>query len=337
MAGHKSLNRILHRCLEECDATMKIASVTSWKDSLTTFQAKFDIQVMNKNGFKEPERVKNRLIKKHDIMIQYFEKTFGDFLDNYDYNRIIPEDNSNLQDCIWVCWWQGYDAAPDLVKECINSIKRNAGNHKVIIIDDSNYRDYVIIPEWVEKKREKGIITRTNFSDLLRLSLLSQHGGMWLDATFFCAKNELEDYFKYPLWSIKRPDYLHCSVASGYFAGYSLKCDSEYRWIFTTIRDFFLHYWETNDSLIDYLLVDYMIVLAQRKDVRIAKAFQEIIPNNDCCDDLYKVLDEPYKEEIWEKLTQNTALFKLTWKQNFEEQKNGIDTFYGKFLKGELR
>ncbi len=34
------------------------------------------------------------------------------------------------------------------------------------------------------KKKEKGIITENNYSDLLKLSLLSEHGKMWLNATF---------------------------------------------------------------------------------------------------------------------------------------------------------
>lgn len=34
------------------------------------------------------------------------------------------------------------------------------------------------------KKKEKGIITEKNYSDLLKLSLLSEQGEMWLSATF---------------------------------------------------------------------------------------------------------------------------------------------------------
>jgi len=45
----------------------------------------------------------------------------------------------------------------------------------------------VHIPDWVKAKQEAGIITRTNLSDLLRLSLLAEHGGLWLDSTFYCS------------------------------------------------------------------------------------------------------------------------------------------------------
>lgn len=335
-AGHMNLKRIIHRVLEEVRATKEIAEVTSVREAFVTLVAKVNIQIMNRNGFLEPPTVRKRLVKKHEVMLKFFEKKFSNFLNEYNYDRPLNEDDENLQDKIWICWWQGVEAAPELVKRCIESIQRNAQGHEVIVITEKNYRDYVHIPEWVVEKHKAGIITRTNYSDLLRLSLLAEHGGMWIDATFFCVKPCLHEYFDYPLWSIKRPDYLHCSVASGYFAGYSLRCNYENRWIFATIRDFFLHYWHENDMLIDYLLIDYMIALAQRCDQRIADSFQRIITNNPCCDELGKVLGECYDSEVWKSMKKETALFKLSWKQTFAGQKNGKDTFYAKLLDGSL-
>ncbi|MDO5852402.1 MAG: capsular polysaccharide synthesis protein [Methanobacteriaceae archaeon] len=291
---------------------------------------------MNKNGFQEPPAVKRRLEKKHETMITYFEKMFEEYLKNYDYNKIVLEEYSDMDNRIWICWWQGIDNAPELVKRCVESIQKNSGKYKVEIITDKNYSDFVDIPKWIEEKRKKGIITQTNYSDLLRLSLLAKYGGMWLDATFFCAHPIIEEYFEYPLWSIKRPDYLHCSVAAGYFAGYSLKCNLNNRWIFVIIRDFFLNYWKNNDRLIDYLLVDYMIALAQRQDIRISKVFNEIIPNNPCCDELCKVLGEEFDEKLWNELKKETGLFKLTWKKSYPKEIKGCKTFYGKLLDGEL-
>ena len=179
---------------------------------------------------------------------------------------------------VWVCWWQGEENAPEIVRACIDSVRRNAGGHEVIVITDENLSDYVHIPDWVLEKVRTGIMSRTNLSDLLRLSLLAEHGGMWLDATFFCT-GSLHEYMDLPFWSIKRPDYLHASVACGMFAGYSLACKEGQRHPFVVARDFFLEYWRNSDRLIDYLLVDYLIVLAQRHDPSISAAFASIEPN----------------------------------------------------------
>lgn len=161
-----------------------------------------------------------------------------------------------------------------------------AGGHEVIVITDENLSQYVNIPEWVLEKVRTGIMSRTHLSDLLRLSLLAEHGGMWLDATFFCA-GPVADYLDLPIWSIKRPDYLHASVACGMFANYSLECDGSHRRVFATLRDYYLEYWLQSDELIDYLLTDYLIVLAQRHDPSVAAAFASVESNNPRCDDPY--------------------------------------------------
>lgn len=166
--------------------------------------------------------------------------------------------------------------------------------------------------------------------------LLSNHGGMWLDSTFYCTAPVLDEYFKYPLWSIKRPDYFHASVAAGYFANYSLACNTEHRWIFKTILDFVLEYWRKNEIMIDYLFLDYLIVLVQKNDNRIAEIFNKILPNNPNCDELFKVLDKPYDAKKWKQIRENTYLYKLTWKQNYSKKINDKLTFYGKIIEKNL-
>lgn len=328
---HNNFKRIMGRIAEEIKSTYQIAKETSIIKAIKTLIAKIDIQIMNRNGYKESKQMKKHLLEKHNIMIDYYEKTFDNFIKNYKVVKNIENNKEDYSKCIWICWWQGLDNAPILVKKCIESIKRNAGNHKVIILTEDNYKQYVDIPIEIEDKKRKGIITRTNYSDLLRLSLLAKHGGMWLDATFFCTGN-LNEYFKLPLWSIKRPDYGHASVACGNFAGYSLYCNKDNRWIFNVIRDLFINYWMNNDSMVDYLMVDYMIVLAQRLDNDIKKAFDEIPSNNPLCDELYKVMSNKYDEKDWETIKKDTKLFKLSWKDKY----NCEGTFYSKILEDKL-
>lgn len=337
MAGHKNIKRIVHRCVEELDATRRISKVTSFKEGLETFRAKIDIQIMNRNGYYENETRKKHLLRKHDIMMRYYEKTFGEFINTYNYEyQGVQLSESEYADCIWICWWQGIEQAPELVKVCIESIKRNAGNHRVIILTEDNYKEYVDIPDWVQMKKNKGIISNTHYSDILRLSLLAQHGGMWIDSTFFCTSPEIQKYFELPLWSIKRPDYFHASIAAGYFANYSFACNSENRWIFNIILDFLLEYWKKNDTLTDYLFLDYLIVLVQKHNAKIAEMFMHIEPNNPECDELYKIMSEKFDEKKWNTLKKNTSLFKLSWKYQYPREKDGSLTFYGMLVENGL-
>ena len=222
--GHNSIKRIVHRSCEEIGATVRIARATSWPEAINTFRAKLDIQVMSRNGYKEPPEVRERLLRKHETVLKYLEGRFGDYYASYDYGAPLAPLDPALEGKIWMCWWQGEENAPEIVRACIDSVRRNAGGHEVVVITDENLSDYVDIPEWVLEKVRAGIMSRTHLSDLLRFALLAEYGGMWLDATFFCT-GPLEEHMSLPMWSIKRPDYLHGSVACGMFANYSLACD----------------------------------------------------------------------------------------------------------------
>lgn len=326
---------ITHRTAEECRATAELAKHASWSQAINTFRAKLDIQVMSRKNNLETPPITSRLMRKHKTVLNYLESRYADFYRRYDYAQPLPDDDPAYQGKVWLCWWQGIDNAPALVQRCVESIQRNVKEHDVIILTDENYRRYVDIPDWIVDKYRNGVFSRTHFSDILRYCLLSQHGGLWLGATFFCA-HPLDDYLDMPLFTIKRPGYDHRSVACGMFAGYSLGCDYEHRRIFAVMRDFLFEYWRTNDFLIDYLLVDYMCKLAQQYDSRIAQAFESVVPNNPQCDDLVKSLASPFNQRLWDELKSDTSLFKLTWKQQFPSVVEGKDTFYARLLQQKL-
>ena len=332
---HMNLKRILHRIKEEVGATVEVARVVGIKKAFATFHGKVDIQIMVHNGRIEYPWIKKTLLKKHEAMNTYFSRIFTEMSEERIQNINIPEQDENYKGCIWLCWWQGLENAPEIVKKCVESIRVHAGNHKIVIITDKNYKKFITFPAWIEEKYKRGIITKTHLSDLLRISLLAQYGGVWLDSTFFCI-GDLEPYFQMPIWSIKRPDYRHVSVACGEFANYSFGCTSEYRKVFAILREYLLDYWKRYDYMIDYLFLDYLIVLARRQNAYVNQAFNEIFPNNKNCDDLLKVLGNVFDSNEWETLKNSTVLFKLTWKADFSRIADGKITYYGKLLDGEL-
>lgn len=241
------------------------------------------------NGHIEYPRIKKHLMQKHEAMNAYFEKMFTEMTAERIGALDIPKQDENYKDCIWICWWQGLENAPEIVKRCVASIQKHAGNHKIIMITDENYKEFISFPMWIEEKYKRGIITKTHLSDLLRISLLARYGGVWLDSTFFCT-GDLEPCFKTPIWSIKRPDYRHVSVSCGEFANYSFGCTSEYRKVFAILREYLLDYWKQYDYMIDYLFLDYLIVLARKQNSCVDQAFAKIPSNNKNCDELLKVL-----------------------------------------------
>lgn len=331
--GHRNFKRISHRMKEEVYSTVEISKVIGFKKAWSSFIGKIDIQMMVRNGHIEKPKYTKHLMKKHESMNDYFEKACP--MSIQCQNVTVPPQNEEYKDCIWICWWQGLEHAPDIVKSCVHSIQKHAGDHKVIIITDDNYKNFVQFPSWIEEKYKRGIITKTHISDILRLKLLGTYGGMWLDSTFFCV-GSLSPYFERSVWSIKRPDYRHTSVACGYFANYSFGCDTEHRRVFAILAEYVMQYWKNYDYMVDYLFLDYLIVQAQKQDLYIQEAFESIAPNNPNCDELLNVLGNEFNENVWNDLKKNTDLFKLTWKANFPEQIHDKDTFYGRLISDKL-
>ena len=331
--NHKAQKRIVRRLQEELFSTLQVAHVLGVRAAYQTLLGKIDLQLIVRNGRIERPRYRRHLQKKHEALNRYFAKTCP--LPQSCRDAQPPAQNEADPERIWTCWWQGLDHAPPLVKQCVASIRRNAGGREVVVITEENVRQFVQFPPWLEEKYQNGILSRTHLSDILRLKLLAQYGGVWLDATFFCTA-PLESCFSVPVWSIKRPGYRYTSVAAGNFANYSFGCKAQSRRVFAVLAEYALAYWKTHDYMVDYLFLDYLIVQAQAQDRALREAFQAIPPNNPACDELLKVLGKPYDAAVWDRLKRDTALFKLTWKTQYPVLAGGAKTFYGKLIAGEL-
>ncbi len=123
---------------------------------------------------KFPEFLINPFIKLYFHGVQKWLKHY--------FSYLLPMTSQDLKEQngdenIWVCWLQGYENAPAIVKTCIDSVRKNAGNHKVILLNEKNMLDYVDLPDYIIQKYRNGIIPIQNFSDILRFALLKQRGG----------------------------------------------------------------------------------------------------------------------------------------------------------------
>ena len=102
---------------------------------------------------------------------------------------------------IWFLWFQGLDNAPFVVRKCHESwVARNPG-WRVATLDEAT------LPSVASVNYSAGNIGKLPpqaRSDVVRLDLLSHHGGVWADATCFCVQ---------PL-----DDWLPPNLGSGFFA-----------------------------------------------------------------------------------------------------------------------
>lgn len=89
-----------------------------------------------------------------------------------------------LERRIWMLWFQGLDQAPEGIRRCIRSWQeKNPGWDVTVLSEDT-------LGPWVSDEllddRRLDALTLTKRSSLIRLNLLSRHGGVWADASTYC-------------------------------------------------------------------------------------------------------------------------------------------------------
>ncbi len=112
------------------------------------------------------------------------------------FRRAVP-----VPRLIWFCWLQGLHRAPYVVRRCHESwAVRNPGwELRVVDRDEAESLTGLTLSSGSLRRLAAG-----HQSDLVRLALLSSEGGVWADATCFCAE-PLESW----LWPV---------LTSGFFA-----------------------------------------------------------------------------------------------------------------------
>ena len=274
--------------------------------------------------------------KKDNFIIDYLKSSLHTVIEKYFEDNYIGIKNEDAP--VWVCWWSGEEDAPALVKQCIKSIKRNVGaNHVVNIVTEKNYADYLDIPDYILQKVKSGTMCIANFSDYLRVSLLEKYGGLWLDATIFCANKVPEEYFDLPLFTCKSKP-----VESRYLSNFRWTsfCLGGYKnhIFYRFFKEALENYWQKEESSIDYLLVDYLIYIAYSSFPIVRECFDNIKINNIHRDELQAAMNrQASSSEFSDILSEDTVLYKLSWREVYSEKGiDGKESVYAYFLKMDL-
>lgn len=108
----------------------------------------------------------------------FARRTYSYRFDNFP--RRVPK-------TVWMYWDKGEAAAPDFVRYCIETWRRHNPQWSVVVLDKNAARRH--LPDDVMPKD----ISVQAYSDLLRLRLVHDHGGVWVDASTACLR-PLDDW-----------------------------------------------------------------------------------------------------------------------------------------------
>ena len=96
-----------------------------------------------------------------------------------------------MKHVVWFYWHQGWEQAPWFVKQNFLSWRLHNTAWKVVFLHKGNMEDYSGASRMVAPNAHR--ISVTALSDVLRLDLLANRGGVWVDATVLC-RTPLDDW-----------------------------------------------------------------------------------------------------------------------------------------------
>lgn len=252
-------------------------------------------------------------------------------------NKLIKNKNGASQPfnkVIWTLWWQGETNAPKTVQITLERMKKVAERnaYKCVVLDQENIRNYVNIPEFVYEKLEREMISLQFFSDIVRLCLLAEYGGIWFDSTLFLHEEIDLSVFETEFTTIKitnAGEEIKNNISRCRWTGFCLSATPSSRYVIF-LRDFLLNYTAKNNFLIEYFLIDYAIYLLYEED----KEFKRVI------DDMPLAIDndnlfffnhhgtEMFDAEKWQKLA--IPIIKTTYRFEKDEIVKGsyLNFFY---------
>lgn len=257
----------------------------------------------------------------------------------YEVNAMYSKQKFNIGEKtpIWVCWFQGEKSMPDIVKMCYGNLQTKIDPEvaQVILIAEENFRDYIDLDESIYQKVKVGLLTYTNLSDLIRSNLLAVYGGLWIDSTVFVTRtigsDILESEFYTQRTEIKY--YVNRHVTKSRWASWLMYASDKSK-LFKYVSFIMSHYFSrVEGGIIDYYLIDYVIEAVYDNHQSAKKTIDAVPLNNIEAFTLFKVFNQKYDKEFYDRIYKCTQFFKFTYKSEcIEKDEYGNLTNYGYFI-----
>lgn len=277
------------------------------------------------------EKIK-RAIKKRDLFMKFFcwflikvgysnydlqalqisnkkyiklEKKYKKILNELEFEASPEADEVNNN--VWICWFQGLQNAPDIVKKCNESVNYYLSDKNIHIITEENMCSYVDFPPYILDKFRKKIIPYAQMSDILRTMLLVKYGGMWLDGTVFLTGKIPEYVYKKPLFLLHYKFKDDLTIVKNSWFIYAQKDNR----ILKTVLELLLLYWKNENVLSEYFLWHNFLKMTLEKYEDDADNIYYVSEEmaHDLGYSLYKKFDSVY----WEQLKRWSTIHKLSY------------------------
>lgn len=224
----------------------------------------------------------------------------------------LPDKEARVPKQIWICWLQGLENAPVLVQKCVESVRKQCPDFNVTVLTEETMFEYVTLPVEVVKKYNSGRLPFTQFSDILRVALLSQHGGIWMDATVFMSGEMPREVTEGSLFMF-RAGWLSPSLHVG--SSWMLASVAHHP-VMVNLFEALCEYWRQESFLRDYYLVHDLLAVAYRTHEQ-SKQLIDAMPyvnNLDPHTLMYRAAQQPFSEALKQDIFSRSHIHKLSYK-----------------------
>jgi len=267
---------------------------------------------------------------KAKIVTNYFAKKYIPATKKLQQNQITVE----TPEILWQ-FWDNPDGktTPGIVKSSLETAEKFKGNLEHKILNNATFEHYTDLPNYVLDKFKKKQIGYAHFSDLLRLNLLKNHGGVWLDATGymtdFVPKSILdEDFFVFLTGNMTGFPYAFMQNCFIRAKKGSFLCEAWYQMC--------IDFWKNERQTLDYFQHQLM--------------FKTLVENNPTAKELFSKMPHKSEDEThqlvgdnllktfdtneWERIKKASFFQKTTYKVPQEIDYSG--TYFSKLNEGDL-
>lgn len=308
---YKEALDLYNLCKEEYPAdallSLKIASILeklNEKDKakdiiLDTIKNKLIVNYDAINAFK----THSALFLERHIMAEFIIQNKEKIHDELNKKKLAKKINQNKS----FVFWNNPQTAPDIVKVAIESQRKNIGNEfEFTQLNDNNISNYIAIPEYIKNIR---ITNPTHFSDWLRTELLTNYGGVWLDATCF-----LSNDLSLSLNDIKKQDCFFYSYIGSRVGSWFIYSNPN-SYILNLIHCTFNLWWKEENHLTNYFMYHDIVEMLYWTDGKYKNSWDDMLkihPKKALT--LNSNLSKKFELEIFKNITNEYFIHKLTYK-----------------------
>jgi hypothetical protein len=286
--------------------------------------------------------VYDRNAYKHKVIMRYLKRKYRKIIKSFEGRTYGVDPSSADNYPVWILRWDGEDSMPPVVKACYQTLRKFSNGHKINLITKYNYQDFITLPDYILKKIENEKLSLTHLSDIIRMFLLYEHGGLWLDSTVLLTKTlpplpEICSHLGF--WSPKDDGEILATcfgaknwiIREGRWLSFCLY-SSKHNILPEFIRALYLAYVKKNNTFIDYFIIDYFISIAYDTLPEIRIMVDSVPENNPKVHEIHHRLNPnfEYNKVLFDDICSNTFFHKLNYKDGYElYTKTGKLTNYG--------